>query len=261
MATREKRASLPPALRYPPRVRDLLLGIARCRNIDRARCSSSHPCHAIVTSQVTTGEVFQLPEPWNGRLAEAPLLFVSSNPTIGTRAEFPRDTWDDEVIEDFFVNRFGEGMKPWTKGGNRALLADGSHAKANHFWSSIRKRAVELFERAVVPGLDYALTEVVRCKSDAEYGVREAAGECAGRYLLPTFEASEATLIVTLGRVAEEYLRKIVKFDGPLSSPTMIGGRDRVVAVLPHPNAHEKRTFLNRFDERDLAELRRRLRA
>lgn len=245
--------------RYPPRVSDLLLRIARCDNLASARCSAAHPCHRIVTSQSPAEESFQMPEPWNGRLASAPLLFLSSNPSIGQGAEYPRDSWPDDEIEDFFTNRFGGGRKAWVEGGNRALLLDGNHGNANAFWSAIRQRAMELFGRAVVPGLDYSLTEVVRCKSLQEYGVREAGHECAGRYLIPTIEASSALVIVTLGKVAEEYARRLVRFGGLVSPPTVIAGRERVIAVLPHPNARMKRSFAECLTDQEIGVLRDRL--
>lgn len=237
----------------------LLLRIARCPNIAAARCSSSHPCHRIVTSQSAAEESFQLPEPWNGRLDSAPLLFVSSNPAIGIGGEQPRSTWTDGDIGDFFMNRFSGGRKPWTIKGNKALLSDGTHGDANAFWSGIRQRAMELFERDVEAGRDYALTEIVRCKSLHEFGVREAAEECVSRYLMATVEASVASVIVTLGKVADVYIRRIAKFEGTMSGPVIVGGRERVIASLPHPNARMKRSFGDRHSAANLALLRQRL--
>jgi len=240
---------------------DLLLRIARCPNVAEARRSPLHPCHRIVTSQDVDDALFQVPEPWNGHLSSAPVLFLSSNPSIGDGAEYPRSSWSDQQIEDFFANRFGGGTKPWTVGGNKALLDDGTHAKANKFWSSIRMRAMELYEREVVPGRDYALTEVVRCKSREENGVAEAKFECAGRYLLPTLEASGAAVIVALGAVAEWWVRRLVSFEGPLSEVVRLGARERLFAVLPHPNAWRvPKKFSGCLSDTDLIQLREHLR-
>jgi hypothetical protein len=38
----------------------------------------------------------------------------------------------------------------------------------------VRQRAIELLQRDVRPGVDYALTEIVHCKSKSENGVAEA---------------------------------------------------------------------------------------
>lgn len=168
-------------------------------------------------------------------------------------------SWRDDEIEDFFANRFGRGRKAWVEGGNRALLLDGKHAKANAFWSGIRQRAMELFNRPVAPGLDYALTELVRCKSLREYGVPEAAQECTSRYLIPTIEAAGAVVIVTLGKIAEAHARRLAHFEGAVSPPRMIAGRERVIAVLPHPNAHTKRSFAQCLSDVQIGVLRNRL--
>jgi hypothetical protein len=72
----------------------------------------SHPCAELVRSQgaVTLAD-FQLPEPWSGPIATAPILFVSSNPSI-SRSDPPSDldeeyptwsaTWPDTSVVDFF---------------------------------------------------------------------------------------------------------------------------------------------------------------
>jgi hypothetical protein len=74
--------------------------------------------------------------------------------------------------------------------GRRSVLADDP---AVRFWSAVKQRAKELLpEESVRPGLDYALTEVVRCKSREEVGVAEAAAVCSNRYLRETaFPAPE----------------------------------------------------------------------
>ncbi|WP_196524075.1 hypothetical protein [Nostoc commune] len=35
----------------------------------------------------------------------------------------------------------------------------------------VRQRAIELLERDVIPGIDYAITEIVHCKSENEIGL------------------------------------------------------------------------------------------
>ena len=52
----------------------------------------------------------QVPEPWSGNLEHAPILFLSSNPSISTAELYPRWEWPDEEIADFFGRRFGGGQ-------------------------------------------------------------------------------------------------------------------------------------------------------
>lgn len=98
----------------------------------------------------------------------------------------------------------GVGAKPWLTARGRPLMDDHSYGSAVKFWSAVRQRSVELYQRRVVPGSDCALTEVVHCKSANEsYGVRDASPECSGFYFRPTIEHA-ARVIVVLGDIAAD---------------------------------------------------------
>jgi hypothetical protein len=146
----------------------LLLEIARCPNV--AIClgidGGNHPCATIVQSQRAIGIVDQqVPEPWSGHLESAPILFVSSNPSIRPDEDYPTPSWSDQEITDYFSNRYGGGRKQWTKDGKQSLLKDGRYAeKTSHFRAEVASRAGELLGRKARPGVDYVLTEVVHCK-------------------------------------------------------------------------------------------------
>ncbi len=163
---------------------ELLREIVQCVNVGICRTNPQqiHPCAAIVGLQMSKSkEDYQVPEPWSGRLEQARILFLSSNPSISETEEYPRGDWPDSKIEDYFVNRFGGGKKEWIKDGIHGLQRDGSYGKATRFWVAVRKHASDLLEkdiRSVRPGVDYALSEVVHCKSREEEGVKEALKEC-----------------------------------------------------------------------------------
>jgi len=153
-------------------------------------------------------------------------------------------------MADFFRHRFGGGRKDWIdEDGVRSLHWDGSRGKAVRFWIEVRSRARELCERDVRPGVDYALTEVVHCKSRGEAGVPEALNECARRYLRRVVKLSGARVLVTLGTrakvaVQQEFSRSIPPTsEEVMFGPITIGERQRYIVFLPHPNAHMKRTF------------------
>ena len=71
--------------------KQLLLEIAHCE-VARRHCEVTRergPCSAIVASQeASSWESFQAPEPWSGDLVRAPILFLSSNPSISTTEAF-----------------------------------------------------------------------------------------------------------------------------------------------------------------------------
>jgi hypothetical protein len=172
----------------------LLIEIARCpvfvacKNGERP---PGDPCGAIVAVQADVSLAgHHLPEPWSGQLTLAPILFVSSKPSISRSEEYPLWRWSDEEIIDLFENRFGRGRKPWVINGARSLRLDGTHSGSVPFWAGVRNRATDLLDRPAVPGEDYALVEVVRCKSAEEMGVPRARVTCSTRYLRRTIEAS-----------------------------------------------------------------------
>lgn len=131
------------------------------------------------------------------------------------------------------------------------------------FWIEVRQRAIELLERDVQPGSDYALTEVVHCKSRKEAGVLEALPECASRYLRRVVALSQARVIVVFGKT----IRATVKheFGVPESEqvfgPMLIEGCLRYLAFLPHPNARGYRSFEKCIGLEKLVEIRRFLRS
>ena len=98
------------------KLEDLLHEIVHCDNVQECLVGEKirHPCYSIVKSQVVSSlESFQVPEPWNGDIVDAPILFLSSNPSISEVEDYPCWGWDSELIEDFFVHRFGGGKKDW----------------------------------------------------------------------------------------------------------------------------------------------------
>jgi hypothetical protein len=180
----------------------------------------------------------QVPEPWSGDIEHAPILFLSSNPSFDENRSEEYPQWSDEWMADFFRHRFGGGRKQWIdEDGVRSLQWDGSRGKSVPFWREVRSRARELFERDVRPGVDYALTEVVHCKSKGQEGVKEALRECAGRYLQPVVALSGAKVIAVLGKQAEKAVRDEFRLsDGSTFGPLQISERHRYIVFLPHPS-------------------------
>jgi hypothetical protein len=230
-----------------------LLAIARCPIMAECldRDVPSHPCSAIthfqwdsidsVTRIARWRGAHQVPEPWVGHIAAAPILFVSSNPSIrgqiapGGLAAPTRDgiTWD--TSDDEIVDRFENAFDKYMVDGVRSIGAK----RATRYWSSIKGRAQELIpHRPVRPGHDYALTEVVRCKSRSEVGVLDAAPTCIERYLTPTIELSAARVIVGIGAHARRALINhfLLASQNGVQRAT-VGERERLVVFLPHPNA------------------------
>ncbi|MGV0434349.1 hypothetical protein ACUY3H_05225 [Corynebacterium ureicelerivorans] len=192
--------------------RELLLQIAKCTTADDTLVnllsdapSSTLPCAEICNYQIQqavetghsrdeyTKTMFHVPEPWNGNLETAEILFVSSNPSFDPNEEFPKlanDSWPDEKVVDFFVNRFNES----------------NYGENNAFWKAVRKTAAYILgetdefrklsetdtsDRAIIRSIEYrtAITEAVHCKSQSEkVSPIEGQGDVKLKTSMPVFQ-------------------------------------------------------------------------
>lgn len=206
----------------------LAIKICRCDDLPVARTTVGHPCHRIARFQrtPTRPDHWQVPEPWRGNLQDAPLLFVSSNPSVDTNDDSPWDFDTDGAISAYFNS--GSISKDFPMSTSRDAVRSPRHVQ---FWSSVHARAKELFDNTSVRhGIDYAITEVVHCKSTGETGVDEAREHCAYKYLQEVLSVSTSSVLVALGRHAAKAL------DALPTPPS------KLRIDLPHPNARAKRT-------------------
>lgn len=242
----------------------LLLSIARCPKMQDCleRPQERHHCSEIVGVQSKPLKSIQLPEPWSGQIEKAKVLFLSSNPSIGAHEEYPSWSWADEDIVDFFQNRFGGGRKVWIKDGLYPLRERDEYGPKKEwvrYWAAVGKRAGELWvDRVPQAGIDYALSEVVHCKSTAERGVQCAAEECVPRYLEELVAAANATVVVCMGSWSASAVRRQwgIPESSKVHGPVRVGERDRYFTFLPNRNARGHRSFSRCVGEDGLAALR-----
>jgi hypothetical protein len=241
----------------------LLLSIARCEQLLRQlapEADTSHPCHQVVSWQARNGIApQQVPEPWNGDVERAPLLFISSNPAISAVERYPNLDWADDDITRFFTGRFGDAPDAPIAGGTRVLNTDGSRGRANPFLSWIRARAVEL--ECPEPGVGYALTEVVHCKSSNEVdgGVGQAWEFCLESYGQAVLALSGARVWVFVGVHAARAAHRLFALSAhqPVQGPLSLLGRDRMAVFMPHPNSRGgRKTFSGCLCGKELQALR-----
>ena len=212
----------------PVDAKTLLIEIARCPNVRLAAKDESHPCRRVVAAQGLSRSRHQLPEPWSGRIETAPLLFVGSNPSFNeSDRRFPVEGSADEEIEAYFTtpDRLDLNVR---------------------YWNVVRSIASAILERKPRPGHDYALTELVRCKSWNEKGVPQARATCTELYLERTLEVAGAKVVIALGKVAREgiasHIRSRTSEIGLRRRMFNIGGRERAVLMLGHPSSGQRQT-------------------
>ncbi len=204
------------------------------------------PCHRVVTWQgQAAGGLRYVPEPWSGHLDRAPILFVSSNPGADVEGAPISDAsytsaWETQEIVSCCDDAFERWRKPGIidgiylsdKFGNRG-------AKPIRYWLWARARARELLQRQPVPGVDYAMTEVVHCGTQHEAGVTDAFATCADRYFERTLRATPAAVVVCVGGWAKAGFKRTFNIGIPehIWGPGDVGGHVRLILAVPHPGA------------------------
>lgn len=218
--------------------KETFLTVARCPVVRAVYSGEQTACAAIVRTQIDGGAKeyaqFQVPEPWVGRIDLAPILFVSSNPSIG-KDDHARGGAADQVIWDSHHYAFGdESHTPYIQDGIYTVDSSGQRIKPVRYWSWARARARELLPDAV-PGRDYAFTEVVHCKSEREIGVAQAAPACIALHFDRVLAAAAASIVIAVGAFAQRLIFGPAVPEEPVT--LTLGGRDRAVVALAHPNA------------------------
>ena len=243
---------------------ELLLAITRCPELGKARADSRHPCNRVVCAQ-DPGD-YHVPEPWQGHIETAPILFISLNPGYGENQVFPTPSWSDENTKDFFERRFDQSAG-WTRRrpGNlidmRVKDANGYEffpKNAVRHWRYINTCATKLLGREPVFGQDIAMTQVVHCKSKKWNGTSDTVCHCTDLWLQAIMELSAAKVIVTISdptwnACAEAWglqSGRLVQFDVP------IVGSQRAVLRLPHPRSGRPSKIERLLDADDLEHLR-----
>lgn len=220
----------------------LLLKIARCDNYLK-----NNACKSIYNQQVFTDR--HLPEPWNGDIENSQILFISSNPFINENEYYPLKSWNDEEIIDFFKNRFSKNRK-YVDDYKYPKLKNEDPELSRHlrpwvrYWVYVRSISQQLLNKKfindVVPGKDYALMNVVRCKSETEKMVsNKIMKECCKKFLLDTLFLSNAKVIIVVGKKARDIITKELDIQFKLNRhiEIEIAGMDRLIVAIPHLNA------------------------
>lgn len=195
--------------------------ICNCSRRESALTDKNSPCHKVVTNQlkVTSNfSDFHRPEPWIGRLSSAQLLFISSNPGLSVdqgeeREFFPTQSWTTEDSAEFFVERFNQKRSPviatfnnpkepdfLTRSADGEYRSGGKNPKTPQAtWSGIHRLACEVLGPFASPDADYALTEIVHCKSLMAAGVNDAAETCADTWMARILNSSQANVLILVG--------------------------------------------------------------
>lgn len=267
------------------KAKNVAIEIARCSAVREAFADVSHPCNRVVLTQKDDG-FRQLPEPWYGNITSCKVLFISSNPSIDESdrdmAEvFPTESWEDSQIGSWVMNRVIDGSADsgvtFNLDGHQNFLwkcVDGKfrgqgkkQENSQTTWNGIHKRAIELLGIEANPSKNYALTEVVHCKSKMAEGVKESAKHCSDRWMNRIIDLSDALNVVVLvgSHVRDQYAREKFKLDREfgknnseksyfetIKSNSFISnvfGKPLLFVYLAHPTSMTTKTFQSKYGE------------
>jgi hypothetical protein len=193
-----------------------------------------------------------LPEPWDGWIDMAPVLYIASNPSTSKDEDSPTATWENDRVADFFANRFSLSRN-WTQEFTkyRTTAEIRRRFKSVKFWKEVLSREEELVgtsRQNIIPGTDYSMTEIVHCKSKNETGVSQVAEFCCNKYLDDILTLSPARVVILLGKHAttqfdRNYGLKIEARGRGKQLPEQmhlgvlkaVGASNKLVAALRHP--------------------------
>lgn len=228
-------------------VSEAFTAVLRCPNVRMCieNPAKAHPCREIIDYQfakagATSYDDFQLPEPWCGQIDVAPILFVSSNPSIGDDQRALGRVEDADAFDSHHF-ALGGGRGRYVEEGVYTLDPDGKRSKRPvYFWGRARDRAQELIPgRPVLWGRDYAMTEIVHCKSRNELGVVAALQECTSLHFDRTMGVAAASVIIAVGKGRALIRNRYTVPDTDMLAKRLIAGKERILLFLPHPSGFE----------------------
>lgn len=258
-----------------------LINCQQCQGIYKSqRCKGrgSNICKQCLKSQGCTDiRDFQVPEPWSGDIEKAEILFVGINPGFNSDELYPKlnnSYWIDlntpglfdlSKVEDFFENRFDNNrIDPYVKITNpRGKLSfsvrmnNGKYENARGYWNYIQSISDCLLKRPTTPGIDYALTELVHCKSANIRGIKTGCYiKCANSFFNDILSvATNLKYLIVIGLKIKDHVATLLNHCDPNhpTNPgiydingnykcyvTKINGKDVKVLYTPHNAARRK---------------------
>lgn len=227
----------------------LLIEIVKCKNIHDCKINrnKNNPCYKIVDLQQELNN-FQVPEPWNGDIENAPILFLSINPAINENEEFPtfnKLKWDNNKIIDFFCNRFDGEYAKIINDNAYIRYKDGNFSKTVGYWNTTLKNTAAIMNIDpinVKMGEDNCIIEIVHCKTHGQGNLNiRCENECFNNYIEKILKLSKAFIIVLVGIAARDFFIKkyfkeisneLLKPENYFIKSKFIEGQNRYITFL-----------------------------
>lgn len=185
-----------------PRQIQLMMDIIDCPN--RAK-ELSGPCSKVLSIQ-SGMEFRQVPEPWNGDIDNASVMFIGSNPALAPHEVFPSkdmfwgqwvskgpkgsSVWTDSEAMEFFEGRFGKALCPDTgtpyvqfAGLKPSVLSFDLNKfypkpAQNGYWAYYARCCKALDSSFDENTYNFVVTDFVHCKGPGNIGFTDALPVC-----------------------------------------------------------------------------------
>jgi len=205
------------------KTKDLLLSITSCNEIQKGLKDVNHPCHKIINEQKE--ESRQIPEPWNGSLETAEVLFIGINPGLDlNEKDYPLISEDESKFYDYFSKR---------------LEKDKFDLKKYRYWYFINKWMNYFNDTDNEYLLDKCcITEVVHCKSKNSKNINSDCTHLCMKWTMEIIKLFKGKYIVVIGDKAKE------AFESNNNSKIFNG---KVISYLPHPCGGYKKGMTKEF--------------
>ena len=193
-----------------------IIDIAKCKEIGNGVSDTNHSCNSLLNGQVddsgnqSLGNMFHLPEPFNGDIETANILFIAANPNYDSNELYPKDNWLDDDIINFFVNRkINKSTLYW-----REILEISKYIYEQKYKSMATKEIVSRINKlledknlfATLSDLHITLTEVVHCKSHSFSIVSTSAcNKCVSNHLNNVLSLFKGKYIIIIGKDAQRF--------------------------------------------------------
>lgn len=228
--------------------------------------SAPGPCSSVIHSQGGSITDFHVPEPWNGNIDSARILFVSINPGYSPDELFPRtgnpywmsgSEFNTSKVEEYFEHRFDLNylkypMCPYVdykKGGHafKIRMENRPPKSVRGFWTYVFKMANTLIPGAD-PVKDFAITELVHCKSrDTNFITDACIDQCMMKHFAKVLaQAKNVEYVVFIGRSVREkvcshygFPKDIVKQKWHIT--TKLNSRCIKIIFVDHNNARSNK--------------------
>lgn len=188
---------------------------------------SGNVCNPIYLSQNPKNiSDYHIPEPWNGDIENAPILFVSHNPGYTQGEEYPcynnpnfssTAGLNIPATETFYDQRFeGKYVKHDNGKKFKVFMANGQYKSVHGFWNYAYNISVKLLGKSnVIPGKDFAISDIVHCKSSSVDVIPNVCfDECMKRHFKSVLmAASNIRYMVVVGRQTRERIASFFKLN------------------------------------------------